>query len=159
MRCTLSFHLSPSDIAANSSIGGNAPTNTGVLQGALRRSTLGCIVQGSLVKVGMYNTPNLVAGLNRMHVESSGNPNAINLWDANAQKGTPSMGLMQVIDPTSTDSQFGYSDNIWDPFSNILGLINSYISYLPKSDCRLGWYSRLQSWRPRQWYRHKHERL
>ncbi|MGE0300359.1 transglycosylase SLT domain-containing protein [Pseudonocardia sp.] len=32
--------------------------------------------------------------------ESTGNPNAINRWDANAQRGTPSQGLMQTIPST-----------------------------------------------------------
>ncbi|MFI5617095.1 transglycosylase SLT domain-containing protein [Streptomyces sp. NPDC051567] len=32
--------------------------------------------------------------------ESSGNPMAINTWDSNAAAGTPSKGLLQVIDPT-----------------------------------------------------------
>nr|WP_275403917.1 transglycosylase SLT domain-containing protein [Pseudonocardia acidicola] len=32
--------------------------------------------------------------------ESGGNPRAINNWDANAQRGTPSQGLMQVIPST-----------------------------------------------------------
>ncbi|MFD3518766.1 transglycosylase SLT domain-containing protein [Streptomyces sp. NPDC058657] len=32
--------------------------------------------------------------------ESDGNPRAINNWDINAQKGTPSIGLLQVIKPT-----------------------------------------------------------
>jgi soluble lytic murein transglycosylase-like protein len=32
--------------------------------------------------------------------ESNGNPNAINTWDANARRGTPSRGLMQTIPVT-----------------------------------------------------------
>ena len=38
--------------------------------------------------------------LRRMQQESGGNPRAVNLWDTNAQNGTPSVGLMQVIGPT-----------------------------------------------------------
>ncbi|WP_228973402.1 peptidoglycan DD-metalloendopeptidase family protein [Streptomyces sp. DH12] len=38
--------------------------------------------------------------LRRMNQESGGNPKAVNLWDINAKKGTPSVGLMQVIKPT-----------------------------------------------------------
>lgn len=58
--------------------------------------------------------------LAQMQTESSGNPNAINDWDINAINGTPSKGLMQVIDPTFAryrDSR--YPDNIWDPAANI----------------------------------------
>jgi soluble lytic murein transglycosylase-like protein len=32
--------------------------------------------------------------------ESGGNPNAVNNWDANARRGTPSQGLMQTIPTT-----------------------------------------------------------
>lgn len=35
--------------------------------------------------------------LRRMNQESGGNPNAINNWDSNAKKGTPSIGLMQCV--------------------------------------------------------------
>lgn len=38
--------------------------------------------------------------LRRMNDESGGNPSIVNLWDSNAQTGTPSVGLMQVIGPT-----------------------------------------------------------
>jgi SLT domain-containing protein len=118
------LHLSPADIAKNASIGGTAPSVpvTGVPGDVTQWA--GLFTQ-ALQKVNMFTQPNLIAGLNRMHVESSGNPKAINLWDANAQKGTPSKGLMQVIDPTfARYSQFGYTDNIWDPLSNILASIN-----------------------------------
>lgn len=57
--------------------------------------------------------------------ESSGNPNAINDWDSNWQRGTPSKGLMQVIDPTFRSYAIpGYDTNIWDPLSNILASLN-----------------------------------
>lgn len=42
--------------------------------------------------------PNLLANVAKL--ESSFNPNAINNWDSNAAKGTPSYGLMQFIQPT-----------------------------------------------------------
>lgn len=38
--------------------------------------------------------------LRRMNQESGGNPNIVNKWDSNWQRGTPSVGLMQVIGPT-----------------------------------------------------------
>jgi len=62
--------------------------------------------------------------LRRMNQESGGNPNAINLWDSNAIKGTPSKGLMQVIDPTfATYHDPGLSSNIYDPSANIASSI------------------------------------
>jgi SLT domain-containing protein len=59
--------------------------------------------------------------LNQIRTESTGDPAAINNWDSNAQRGTPSKGLVQVIDPTfRTYALPGYDQNIWDPLSNIL---------------------------------------
>jgi hypothetical protein len=56
-----------------------------------------------------------------MQQESGGNPRAINLWDSNAKRGTPSKGLMQVIDPTfRAYAMPGHNADIWDPLSNIL---------------------------------------
>ncbi|QDQ10770.1 transglycosylase SLT domain-containing protein [Streptomyces spectabilis] len=57
--------------------------------------------------------------------ESTGNPNAINGWDVNAQKGTPSIGLLQVIQPTfSAYHVDGTSTNIYDPVANITAAAN-----------------------------------
>jgi hypothetical protein len=57
--------------------------------------------------------------------ESSGNPNAINLWDSNAAAGIPSKGLLQVIDPTfQTYHVSGTSWNIYDPVANITAACN-----------------------------------
>jgi LysM repeat protein len=52
--------------------------------------------------------------------ESSGNPNAINLWDSNAKKGTPSIGLMQTIQPTFDAYKLPGHDNIRNPVDNII---------------------------------------
>ena len=52
--------------------------------------------------------------------ESSGNPNAINNWDSNAKKGTPSIGLMQTIQPTFDAYKLPGHDNIRDPVDNII---------------------------------------
>ncbi|MGW5381889.1 transglycosylase SLT domain-containing protein [Nocardia sp. NPDC003963] len=51
--------------------------------------------------------------------ESSGNPNAINLWDSNAEAGTPSKGLMQTIDPTFNAHALPGHTDIWNPVDNI----------------------------------------
>ncbi|MFE9624298.1 phage tail tape measure protein [Streptomyces sp. NPDC006527] len=58
--------------------------------------------------------------LRRMNQESGGNPRAINNWDINARNGTPSKGLMQVIDPTF-NAYAGKlrSRGVWDPLANI----------------------------------------
>lgn len=52
--------------------------------------------------------------------ESSGNPHAINLWDSNAQAGTPSKGLMQCIDSTFNAHKLPGHDDIWNPIDNII---------------------------------------
>ncbi|MFC9897817.1 transglycosylase SLT domain-containing protein [Nocardia sp. NPDC127579] len=52
--------------------------------------------------------------------ESSGNPNAINLWDSNAAKGIPSKGLMQTIDPTFNAYSLPGHRDIWNPVDNIV---------------------------------------
>jgi len=57
--------------------------------------------------------------------ESSGNPLAINNWDSNAAAGTPSKGLLQVIDPTFTAYHVpGTSMDPFDPVANITAACN-----------------------------------
>jgi len=52
--------------------------------------------------------------------ESSGNPDATNGWDSNAASGTPSIGLMQMIQPTFDAYALpGYTD-ITNPVDNII---------------------------------------
>ena len=72
---------------------------------------------------------NINALLNQMKHESGGNPNAINNWDINAKNGTPSKGLMQVIDPTfRAYSLAPYNTNIYDPLSNMIAAIRYTVS-------------------------------
>ena len=52
--------------------------------------------------------------------ESGGDPHAINDWDSNAAKGTPSKGLMQCIDPTFQAHKLPGHDDIYDPVDNII---------------------------------------
>lgn len=76
-----------------------------------------------------YTEANLDRLLMQMNSESGGNPNAINNWDINAKNGTPSKGLMQVIDPTFRAYAYpGYDKNIYDPLSNILAAIRYTLS-------------------------------
>ncbi len=53
--------------------------------------------------------------------ESGGNPRAVNTWDSNARRGTPSQGLMQTI--PSTYRHYVHPDvadrPITDPVANI----------------------------------------
>lgn len=57
------------------------------------------VVQAALRQVGQPAAYTDLT-LRRMNQESGGNPNAVNKWDSNWQRGTPSVGLMQVIGPT-----------------------------------------------------------
>ncbi|MET8428431.1 transglycosylase SLT domain-containing protein [Nocardia sp. NPDC004860] len=57
--------------------------------------------------------------------ESGGDPSAINLYDTNAANGTPSKGLLQVIDPTFQAYHVaGTSWDIYDPVANITAACN-----------------------------------
>ncbi|SDL41591.1 transglycosylase SLT domain-containing protein [Streptomyces indicus] len=57
--------------------------------------------------------------------ESSGNPNAINNWDINAQNGVPSIGLLQIIKPTFDAYHVdGTEHNQYNPVSNIVAASN-----------------------------------
>lgn len=76
-------------------------------------------VHQALDMVGQPRTHDQIT-LRRMQQESGGNPNAINNWDSNAAAGTPSKGLMQVIDPTFQAHKYPGYDNIWAPLDNIL---------------------------------------
>lgn len=83
----------------------------------------------ALQMTGQYSGANLQRLLYQMQTESSGNPNAINNWDINAVNGTPSKGLMQVIDPTfRAYAMPGYDKNIYDPLSNMLASIRYAVS-------------------------------
>lgn len=62
--------------------------------------------------------------------ESNGNPNAVNNWDSNAMRGTPSKGLMQTIDPTFRAYMLPGYGNILAPVDNIIaGVRYTYARY------------------------------
>lgn len=83
----------------------------------------------ALQMTGQYSEANLQRLLYQMQTESGGNPNAINNGDINAINGTPSKGLMQVIDPTfRAYAMAGYDKNIYDPLSNMLASIRYAVS-------------------------------
>ncbi|QDY81461.1 hypothetical protein FQU76_32605 [Streptomyces qinzhouensis] len=66
--------------------------------------------------------PGTYEGLHRNIMrESSGNPLAINNWDINAINGTPSKGLLQVIDPTFRAYWVSGTPN--DPFHPVANIV------------------------------------
>ena len=83
-------------------------------------------IRESLAIMAEKNIPGSYNGIYRNIIrESSGNPNAINLWDSNAAKGIPSKGPLQVIDPTFNAYHVaGTSFNIYDPVANITAACN-----------------------------------
>ncbi|MFB4426237.1 transglycosylase SLT domain-containing protein [Streptomyces sp. QL37] len=57
--------------------------------------------------------------------ESGGDPEASNDWDVNAQNGTPSKGLLQVIQPTFDAYHVsGTPKDLTDPVANITAAAN-----------------------------------
>ena len=86
------------------------------------------LAKKALQMTGQYTEANLDRLIMQMSTESGGNPNAINNWDINAKNGTPSKGLMQVIDPTFNAYKYPGYDDIWDPLSNILAAIRYTVS-------------------------------
>ncbi|MFE2433002.1 transglycosylase SLT domain-containing protein [Streptomyces sp. NPDC059373] len=83
-------------------------------------------INRSLSVMHSHGIPGSYSGIYRNVMrESSGNPRAINLWDSNAAIGTPSKGLLQVIDPTFRAYHVsGTSWNIYDPVANITAACN-----------------------------------
>jgi LysM repeat protein len=73
-----------------------------------------------------HGIPGTYEGIHRNIMrESSGNPNAINNWDINAQNGTPSIGLLQVIKPTFDAYHVaGTAWSQYDPVANIVAACN-----------------------------------
>jgi hypothetical protein len=89
------------------------------------RVTAGSAVSGwinqSLSIMAAHGIPGTYNGIYRNIMrESSGNPWASNNWDSNAAAGTPSKGLLQMIEPTFLAYHVpGTSMNIFDPVANI----------------------------------------
>ncbi|RZU46469.1 transglycosylase-like protein with SLT domain [Streptomyces sp. BK022] len=83
-------------------------------------------IKQSLAIMKAKHIPGSYDGLKRNIMrESGGNPNAQNNWDVNAQKGIPSKGLLQVIDPTfNTYHVAGTAHSVTDPVANITAAAN-----------------------------------
>ncbi|MER5886302.1 transglycosylase SLT domain-containing protein [Streptomyces sp. NPDC001941] len=105
------------DKAAASRAAARTPVYANNLDGWIRQS---------LDIMKKHGIPGSYDGLHRNIMrESTGNPNAINGWDINAQNGTPSIGLLQVIQPTFNAYRVaGTSGNIYDPVANITAAAN-----------------------------------
>ncbi|WP_405781022.1 transglycosylase SLT domain-containing protein [Streptomyces sp. NBC_00859] len=91
---------------------GKAPSYPDNLDGWIRHS---------LAIMKAKGIPGSYDGLHRNIIrESGGNPQASNNWDINAQNGTPSKGLLQVIQPVFEQYHVaGTSHDLTDPVANI----------------------------------------
>ncbi|MFF3322358.1 transglycosylase SLT domain-containing protein [Streptomyces sp. NPDC002889] len=83
-------------------------------------------IKESLDIMKKHDIPGTYEGLHRNIMrESSGNPKAQNNWDINAQNGTPSKGLLQVIQPTFNAYHVpGTPHDLTDPVANITAAAN-----------------------------------
>ncbi|MCL7424204.1 MULTISPECIES: transglycosylase SLT domain-containing protein [unclassified Streptomyces] len=83
-------------------------------------------IRASLQVMAQHGIPGSYDGIYRNIIrESSGNQYAINNWDSNAAAGTPSKGLLQVIDPTFQAYHVaGTSFDPYDPVANITAACN-----------------------------------
>lgn len=80
-------------------------------------------------KVPQRYLPGVLAQIQQ---ESSGRPKAVNRWDSNARRGTPSKGLLQVIAPTYRHfAKDGFRHTRYQtvPYTNIYASLN----YVKKS--------------------------
>ncbi|MET9442898.1 transglycosylase SLT domain-containing protein [Streptomyces sp. NPDC006610] len=102
-----------------------APAATTATTAAYTNNLDGWIRQ-SLAIMAQHGIPGTYNGIHRNVMrESSGNPWAINNWDSNAAKGTPSKGLLQVIDPTFAAYHVpGTAYDPYNPVSNITAACN-----------------------------------
>ncbi|MGX9888617.1 transglycosylase SLT domain-containing protein [Streptomyces sp. NPDC002276] len=89
-------------------------------------NTLDGWIRESLAIMAQKGIPGTYNGIYRNVIrESSGNPYAINNWDSNAAAGTPSKGLLQVIDPTFNAYHVaGTAFDPYDPVANITAACN-----------------------------------
>ncbi|MEU1439485.1 transglycosylase SLT domain-containing protein [Streptomyces sp. NPDC005786] len=83
-------------------------------------------IKESLAVMAEHGIPGSYDSIHRNILrESSGNPQIVNNWDSNAVAGTPSMGLLQVIQPTFDAFHVpGTSLDILDPVANITAACN-----------------------------------
>ncbi len=90
-------------------------------------------LDGQIAKaLGMMGLPQRLApGVKKIIMrESTGNAHAVNDWDSNASAGTPSKGLMQLIDTTFRNAVLPElaDRGIFDPVANITAGVRTMIA-------------------------------
>lgn len=92
----------------------------------------------ALAHTNELNPANLGSMIARIMKESGGDPRAVNDWDSNAAAGTPSKGLMQLIDPTwNKYKDDRKKDDIFDPVANAVAAV--YYTKARYGDLQRGW--------------------
>ncbi|GEM_PF-467019 len=91
------------------------------------------IKQAQNILGGRYKSPAITEHMMKLAKrESNFDPKAVNNWDSNAQRGTPSKGMFQMIEPTfRANAKPGYTN-----FSNPLHQAISDLQYIVKT---YGW--------------------
>ena len=100
-------------------------------------------LDGQIAKaLGLMGLPQKLApGVKKIIMrESTGNADAVNDWDSNAAAGTPSKGLMQLIDTTFRGAVLPSlkSKGIFDPVANITAGVRTMIANHSISDVMAG---------------------
>lgn len=114
--------------AATTGSSGSAPSGSGGVSGNVQ--SYKADVDQVLSMLGQPQSDDAVV-LKQMETESGGNPTVVNKTDSNWAKGTPSVGLMQVIGPTFDEYAGPYKNKgpfeygvSTDPMANIYAGIN-----------------------------------
>jgi hypothetical protein len=116
--------------------GGAGITVSSGVGGAASDKQLNAWINDALKVMKQEGIPGSFNGIKRNVIrESGGNPTIVNDWDINAKNGTPSKGLLQVIQPTfnayklpqSAYDRAGVKANansLTDPIANIVTACN-----------------------------------
>ncbi|PWT37581.1 tape measure protein [Limosilactobacillus reuteri] len=107
-------------------IGGNGPVSPSLIRRAAHKMKVD-VSAGDIAHI-----------LNVIQHESGGRSNAVNNWDSNAAKGTPSKGILQFIDPTFRHYAMPGHTNILNPLDQLLAMFNDTTW---RSDLTLGGWS------------------
>lgn len=112
--------------ATGASAATTEPTTTAAAPATAYPDNLDGWIRESLDIMAQHGIPGSYDAIHRNIMrESSGNPYAINNWDSNAAAGTPSKGLLQVIDPTFAAYHVpGTAFDPYDPVANITAACN-----------------------------------
>jgi len=79
------------------------------------------LMKMALIKCGLPVNDQYIKGLTIIiQKESSWDPNVVNRWDSNWRRGTPSMGLIQTIEPTFKANKMEGFDDILNPLHNMI---------------------------------------